>query len=292
VNGQADRLRGLKLVEGGRKPTPSRHAFTVAISSGKGGVGKTTIAANMAVELAALGKRVLLVDADLSLANADLLLGVHPEVRVNDVLEGRAGLEDALVAGPEGLTLLPAAGGLERLADLDHPTRVQFFWSLSQLSRRYEFVIIDTGSGISRDVIDLAASVDLSLVVITPEPTSLADGYAMVKILASRHPEAVALVINRIPSVAVGRRVARHLQSVSERFLSVKPAVFGWVEDDALVGSAVLNLSTLRDHAPHSVARRALRAMARKLLSLGSSAPHGQGFVSRLEASIRESISQ
>lgn len=254
----------------------------MAVTSGKGGVGKTTIAVNLAVAAARLGRRVLLWDADLSLSNADLLLGVTPAARLDDVLSGRASWSDALVPGPGGLTLLPGASGVAALTRLDPAHRARIVDGLAGVVDAHDLVVIDTGSGISVEVTDLAAAADLALVVVNPDPASLADAYAVVKILADRRPSAVELCPNRYPDVAAAMAAASRFQTITRRFLGLEPPVLGCVPRDSAVERSVLELDPLLGTEPRSPAARGLWAMARKLLSRVPATEDGQGLITRL----------
>ena len=184
----------------------SSEARRIAVVSGKGGVGKTNLVANVAVAAAGLGAKVLVVDGDLGLANVDVLLGLAPKLTAADVIEGRCRFEDALLTGPRGIHILPAASGRsdlpgfrpERLAGLLIP----FF----EASEGYDLVLVDTGAGVGPAVISMAAACDLALLVVTSEPTSLADAYATLKVLLREAPSLrVEVLVNHVPHERAGR---------------------------------------------------------------------------------------
>jgi flagellar biosynthesis protein FlhG len=282
MNEQGVRLRGLA-----RRPNV-RSPFSVAVTSGKGGVGKTTIAVNLALAVAHHDRRVLLWDADLSLSNADLLLGVTPGARIDDVLEGRARWTDALVPGPWGVTLLAASAGVAALTRLDPDRQARIVEGLAEVVGGYDLVVIDTGPGISEGVTTLAAAADLALVVLTPEPAALADAYAVVKILARERPQKVAVCPNRYPDVNAALAGSRRFQALTRRFLGVEPPVFGCVTRDSMLERSVLELDPLLLTAPGSPAARGLWAMARKLLSMATPNGDGRGLIARLQARTTE----
>jgi len=286
MNEQATRLRSLtdRTLDRVAPPRAGRGPLSVAVTSGKGGVGKTTIAANLALAVARLDRRVLLWDADLSLSNADLLLGVTPGARLDDVLSGRASWTDALVPGPAVLTLLPGASGVAELTRLDPATRSRIVEGLARAVGDHDLVVIDTGSGISVEVTSLAEAADLALVVVNPDPAAMADAYAVVKILAERRPESVALCPNRYPDVASSLAAASRFQTLTRRFLGLEPPVFGCVPRDSAIERSVLELEPLLGTEPRTPAARGLWAMARKLLSGIPATEDGQGLIARLRA--------
>jgi flagellar biosynthesis protein FlhG len=293
VNDQAARLRRLKLVRGGAPAAglaPPARALWVTVTSGKGGVGKSAIAANLALALAELNRRTLLVDADLALANADLLLGLSPERRIDDVLLGECALGEILVEAAPGLVLLPASSGVQRLAALDDAARRRFLWELQREVERHDVIVADTASGLAPTVTALAAAADLSLVVTTPEPTALTDAYALVKILARERPETVALVVNRAAGGPEADATARRLRQVAARFLGLDLPVFGRVPEDPALERSVRLLEPVLKDSPLSPAARAIRAMARKLLSIGKPRRDGKDLVVRLQRALKESF--
>ncbi len=197
-----------------------RLASAIAVTSGKGGVGKSNIAVNLAVCLARMGRRVCLLDADLGLANADLLCGLTPRLTLEHVVCGRCRLAEAMLLAPGGFRLIPGACGVARLADLGGRQRLALLEQLMGLERVADTVIIDTAAGLSTNVLAFAAAARRVLVATTPEPTAMTDGYGMIKALAARAPGTrVDLVVNMASSRAEAESVFWRMDRVSRTFL-------------------------------------------------------------------------
>jgi len=268
---QADRLRQLRLVPGeAEAATPNRPrpaARSLAFVSGKGGVGKSSLVANLALALTRRGKRVVVVDGDLALANVDLLYGLVPKHNLGDVVFGRCAIEDACLTTPDGVRLLPAASGVEELAALDEVRRERLLRELSRLEEDVDLFLIDAGSGLGPATLHWARTADRALVVTTPEPTAFADAYAMVKVLTSRRlRELPALLVNMVESPREGRETARRVRAVAERFLGRAPEYLGSVPSDDAVARAVRQQEPLLRMFPHSPAALAMRKVAEHLI--------------------------
>jgi flagellar biosynthesis protein FlhG len=245
---QADGLR--EWVAQSRTPRlePSTPTHVVAIASGKGGVGKTQVAANLSIALAARGHRVVLFDMDLGLANADIVLGVDAPSSWADVLRGRRAVEDVVVEAPGNIAFVPGSSGIAQLADLSEFERHQLRSAMEHIERQYEVAVLDCGAGISRNVVSFAAGSDTFLVVTTPEPTSITDAYATIKAYAQEqgrgtthaHPMAsVGVIINHVESKREGRETFERLASVAARFLHMPITDFGYILRDDHVPAAV-----------------------------------------------------
>lgn len=289
---QADNLRRLRLVSG---QGPDREAagranrgeeapdgrFTarpairsIAVTSGKGGVGKTSIATNLALACARRGRRVLLVDGDLSLANVDLLLGVVPSKNLGDVVFGRASIEEVVVDAEAGLRLLPSGSGVEELADLDDFRRERLLRELSRLEAETDLILLDTGSGIGRQTIHFARAADQIIVVTTPEPTAFSDAYATLKVLSrGRMRGRPGIVVNMAATAEEGKETERRIRLVAERFLRMKPEYLGHVLLDTAVGRAVRQQQPLLKAFPRSPAAACVENLADRLLGPGGPEP-------------------
>jgi flagellar biosynthesis protein FlhG len=242
------------------------HVRTIALASGKGGVGKSTVAANLAVALGARGARVLLVDADLSQANLDLLLGVHPRYDLQHVLSGEKSLEEILVAGPPGVTLVPAASGVPELADLDDYRREVLLRALGQIEADVDLMLIDTASGVSRQATSFCLPADEVVVMTTPEMPSFADAYGLIKLLQAqglRRPPHLLVNLATMPEEA--EETAHRIRLVARRFLRLEIDSWGYIPADPAVSSAVRRQEPVLSAFPQSPAAAAFRALAERL---------------------------
>ena len=256
-----------------RPPSSRGGARTLAVTSGKGGVGKTFVAANLAAALAARGQRVLVLDADLGLANLDVVLNLHPKLTLHDVFTEKATLEQAILPAPGGFFVLLAGSGMVEYSRLTPDVRDKLLKIIETVKPRFDWVLLDTGAGISDVVlfcISLAADV---LVVATPEPTSLTDAYATIKVLYTQQGRReVGLLVNQANRVGEGRLICGQLQQVLQRFVpptpgqSFKLQLMGEVKSDQAVRQAVLKRQLVLEHFPGSDAAQAIKALASKLL--------------------------
>jgi len=239
---------------------------TIAVTSGKGGVGKSTVAANLAVALGSLGARVILFDGDLAQANLDLLLGLSPRWDLGHVLRGEKTLDQIVVEGPHGVQLVPAASGDRDLADLDDFRREGLYRELSRLSADADLVIVDTASGASHLTSSFARAASELVVVTTPEPTSYSDAYGLLKVLVAQGLTGTPnVLVNRAPSVEEAEEVAHDLASLTRRFLDRNINSLGAVPDDPAVGQAVRRRRPVVEAAPNSPAALAFRTLAGRL---------------------------
>jgi len=244
----------------------------VSIVSGKGGVGKTLVAANLAAALARAAHRVLVLDADLGLANLDIILNLTPKETLHELLTGNGMLDNVIMQAPGGFSVLPAGSGLSEYSRLTDDVRGRLRGVLRDIGKRYDFVLIDTGAGIADVVLYVASLADEILLVTTPEPTALADAYATIKVLSMQQRRtAVDLVINQVRKAGEGRTIATQLQQVADRFL--KPPVcqrvalryLGEIPVDAAVGRSVRRRALLLESSPDSPAAQAIVEIATTL---------------------------
>ena len=248
-------------------------ATITAVTSGKGGVGKTFVAANLAAALARAGQRVLVLDADLGLANLDVLLNLAARDTLHDVFTGRATLDEALQPAPGGFTVLLAGSGLVEYSRMTPEVRDKLFDVIAQVRPRFDQVLLDTGAGISDVVLFTVSLADEVLVVATPEPTSLTDAYATIKVLAATQAaRPMRLLVNQVQRKGEGRAVRSQLQQVLDRFVNpelatpLKLMLIGEVPLDATVRTSVQQRRLLMESMPGSAAAVALAAAAGKLL--------------------------
>jgi len=236
---------------------------TIAVTSGKGGVGKTCISVNLAIALARRGRRVLLIDADLGLANVDTILGLHPRATLRQVLAGERSVDEVLLEGPAGVKIVPAASGFEEMARLGGGQISALLEQFDRLAQRFDVALIDTGAGISPAVLGFVLAADEKLIVATPEPTALTDAYAMMKILANRYGErSFDVVVNMARSRGDAARTFAHLSRVTERFLGLTPRSRGFLPYDPEVAEAIRRQRAVLELAPRAPISLALDALA------------------------------
>jgi flagellar biosynthesis protein FlhG len=250
-------------------------ARTIVVASGKGGVGKSNLAANLAVALGERGARVLLVDGDLAQANLDLLLGLHPRFDLQHVLSGQKTMDEIVVNGPRNVRLVPAASGVEELADLDDFRREMLLRALSTLDSDADLVIIDTASGVSRQTTEFCRAGHDVIVVTTPEMPAFSDAYALVKLLQkqgglARSPH---LVVNMANGAEEAEDTAHRIRLVARRFLSLELDCLGVIPFDSSVPRAVRLQEPVIAAFPKSPAAAAYHALAAKLWKSAPSGP-------------------
>ncbi len=241
-----------------------------AISSGKGGVGKTSFAANLALALRALGLRVLLFDADLGLANIDVLFGLTPKANIADVLAGRCSLRDVIVEGPRGIKILPASSGIVRLTNLTEGEKLLLLEEFEDLETEIDIVVLDTAAGISENVLYFNLASQERILIVTPEPTSLTDVYALIKVLYRRYGlKSFHLVINGVQHESQGKQVFRQLVAVVERFLgSLSLNLIGILPFDQVVSKAIQAQRPFIELFPEAKISGAISQIAKSLVAL------------------------
>lgn len=265
-------------------PRPIRLARAIAVCSGKGGVGKSNLAVNLAVSLSGLGKKVCLLDADLGLANIDVLCNIAPRRTLEHVVAGACELADVALLAPGGFRLIPGGSGVARLANLDPARRHALLKQLAVIDRVADYIIIDTGAGLNANVLGFAAAANTVLVATTPEPTAIADAYGMVKTLLRHVPDsALEIVVNMVESEHEGREVFTRISRVSRTFLRRAPAYGGSIPLDRHVPEAVRLRVPFALYSPDGKATKAVRAIADRVSGAEEGARvAGPGFFARL----------
>ena len=246
---------------------PGRTTRVFAISSGKGGVGKTAVVANLAVLLARMGKRVLILDADLGLANIDVVFGLAPGYNLNHFFTGDQGLESILIDGPEGIKILPAGSGVQRFTRLDSEQKMRLLDALDAMHNDFDFVLIDTEAGISENVTYFTTAAHEILVVTTPEPTAITDAYALMKLLSNQyHEKHFNLIVNFIKNEEEALDVYRKLTMVANRYLDISIDYIGSIPRDKLMVDAIRKQKVLAQIFPDSKTSHAFEALARTIV--------------------------
>jgi flagellar biosynthesis protein FlhG len=241
-------------------------ASVIAITSGKGGVGKSNIAVNLAIKLASAGKEVVLLDADLGLANADVLCNIDLPCNLSHVIARKKELSDVMVKAPGGFHLIGGASGLARMADLTDFDRQRLVHSLAELEQRADIILIDTGAGISPNVLSFTRAADHVLVVTTPEPTAITDAYAVVKVISRDNTERrISLLVNQARSIGEARVVHDRIAKVAKQFLGVAVLDAGHMPADEQVSLAVRRRTPFVIGAPRCGASFAIAQLAMRL---------------------------
>ncbi len=252
---------------------PKARARITAVTSGKGGVGKTFLSANLAAALTRRGERVLVLDADLGLANLDVLLNLYPKITLHDVFTGRAQLDEAIIPAPGGFHVLLAGSGLVEYSRLTPEVREQLLDIIEKVAPRFDRVLLDTGAGISDVVLYTVSLADEVMVVVTPEPTSMTDAYATIKVLAAQQQrDVIRLVVNQVSRLGEGRAIRNQLQTVIDKYVNAARAVklrldlLGDVAADPAVRESIQRRQLLLETLPGSAAAKAIGAVADRLI--------------------------
>lgn len=284
VMDQAQALRGLVAHSEHPVATPKSYARTVAITSGKGGVGKTTVSVNLAIQLSRLGRRVVLLDADLGTANVDVMCNVTPTNTLAHVVAGRRALEDAIIQAPGGFELIPGASGLAQMANLSDYDRDRLMQQMRQLEARADVILIDTGAGVGANVLSFVIAADEALVVTTPEPTAITDAYAAVKTMSrqKQDPE-VRVLVNMVRDEREGRAVFDRMGAVCRRFLDLSPRYAGHVVLDPRVPMSVRRRRPFILDNPRCVAGSCINQLAHRMDRHVTEPPDG-GWLKRMAA--------
>ena len=249
--------------------TRGAKARVIAITSGKGGVGKTSIVGNLGYAFTKLGKKVLILDADLGLGNLDVLLGLAPKYNLSHVITGEKAIDEILVEGPGKMKILPASSGIQELTHLTKDQKIQILSQLDLLINNVDLLLIDTAAGISSNVMDFNATAQEVVVVVSPEPTSITDAYALMKVLSLKYSgKACKLMVNMVSRPEEGREVFRQLQLVTDRFLDINIEYLGYVLFDGKVTKGVKNQKIVSELYPDTLASRCFTDISRKISAM------------------------
>jgi flagellar biosynthesis protein FlhG len=245
----------------------------VSITSGKGGVGKTNIAVNLAIALAKQGKRVMILDADLSLANVNILLGLDAPYDISDLLSGGKELDEIVIHGPFGIKIIPASSGMDGLATLTLPEKLLLLEKFDNFKEKIDILLVDTCAGIGSNVIYFTVASQEIIVVANPEPTSFANAYSMIKVLSQKyHEKSFQFIVNNARDEQEARKLYETLLSVSQKFLNVSVDYLGFIHNDLNLVRAVKNKKAVLEQYPDSIASRDIESIAQKFL--GTPPPH------------------
>ena len=246
----------------------SHRSRVVAISSGKGGVGKSTLALNLALVLCTQGKRVLLLDADMGMANLDFMLGMVPKYNLFHMIQGKRSLDDIIIPGPQGMSIIPGGSGIQELANLPAGDMKRLLVELGKLDNDYDYMILDTGAGISQNVTTFILAADDVIIITTPEPTSLTDAYGVLKSMNRACYEGnVYLVVNRVSDDSEGILVAEKFKMVTQKYLDVDLVDLGHIINDGIVSESIRKQQPFAEIYPRSRATRNIERIAEKLLA-------------------------
>tara|TARA_Y100000815_G_scaffold263166_1_gene277414 strand:+ start:333 stop:1160 length:828 start_codon:yes stop_codon:yes gene_type:complete len=238
----------------------------IAVTGGKGGIGKTNVSVNLSLALADMGRRVVLLDADLGLANVDVLLGLKPKATLADVLEGKCDLRDVMVNGPGGIRVVPAASGAANMVSLSAQQHAGLIQAFSEIGDNIDVLIVDTAAGIGDSVVSFVRAAQEALIVVCDEPTSITDAYALIKLLNRDHGMTRFRVLaNMVGTPQEGRMVFAKLTKVTDRFLDVALQYVGAVPFDEAVRKSVQKQRAVFEAFPRSKASLAIRAIAQKV---------------------------
>lgn len=249
-----------------RRMQRSEPIKVIAVSGGKGGVGKTNVSLNTAISLAQLGKRVLVLDADLGLANCDVMLGLRVQRNLSHVLSGECELDDIIIEGPSGIKIIPATSGTQSMVDLTPSEHAGLIRAFSDMHTKFDVLIVDTAAGISDMVLSFTRAAQDVMLVVTDEPTSITDCYALMKILSRDHDVfKFKVVANMARSPKEGQQLFAKLSTVSDRFLDVALDLVAIIPFDENIRKSVRKQQAIVEAFPDSPAARAFKGLASKI---------------------------
>ncbi len=288
---QATQLR--KMMQTDSKP----QARVITVTSGKGGVGKTSISINLAIQLTRMGKKVVVFDADFGLANIEVMLGVRPQYNLADMMFHGKELADIITQGEEGISFISGGSGIQELASMNREQVLFLTSRLVELDQFADVIIVDTGAGISDSVLEFVLSSSEVLLVATPEPTSITDAYALLKALNrkaefSKEETSIKMISNRVRSEAEGENLYEKMRVVSDKFLSIPIEYIGAVPLDDQINKAVMRQKPVSVINPDAPAAKAIKKIAGKLLEIDSDEKERWGISTLFSNLIRNKIAK
>lgn len=264
---QASKLR--QMVSSDNK---IENARVIAVTSGKGGVGKTSLSVNLAIEISKMGKKVVIFDADFGLANVEVMLGIRPKYNLLDIFKNKMGIEEIITKGPNGIGFISSGSGVLELATMDHDNIKLLINQMGKLDKLYDVVIIDTGAGITDSVMEFVMVSPEILLVVTPEPTSITDAYSLLKVLRRKDDfnpmyKTINVVSNRVSQPNEGREIYEKMNTVSSKFLNTKLQYLGEIYQDRNASLAIIEQKPVCLSYPASQAARGISGIAEKLMN-------------------------
>ncbi|MEL1134277.1 MinD/ParA family protein [Desulfitobacterium sp. THU1] len=273
-----DQAKVLKRLASRHKLESKQSLRVLAVTSGKGGVGKTNFSVNLGLALIDLGYRVILLDGDLGLANLDIACGVTPRYTLEHLLSGEKEIEEILISGPKGIGILPGGSGVQDLANIERERLEEVVRNLGRLEGLADIIIIDTGAGLGHTVLNFLKAADDIILITTPEPTALTDAYGLLKALQQvRSNFSVNVVVNRVQKESDAKDTYERLESASYRFLNISLTLLGWVYEDAAVGKSVMRQEPVSISYPQSSASQCIQWIASSVSGLYLSPPKQAG---------------
>ncbi|NMA01054.1 MAG: AAA family ATPase [Clostridia bacterium] len=255
-----------------RKNTPQaedkvvKKCKVIAVTSGKGGVGKTSFSINLGIALAQLGHQTFIVDCDLGTANVDVLLNLQPKYNIAHILNKQKDILDIVVEGPGGLQLIPGGSGLQNITELEETQFERLIDSFQTLEKFADFIIIDTGAGLSKNVVNFVLASDEIIVITTPEPHAITDAYAIIKVLDEQNPAVKPkLIVNKVENPEEAKKIADKILQVADRFLNLRLEHFGYILEDKSVWRAVTKLRPFLLAEPQSPAAQCVKSLAKRI---------------------------
>ncbi|MBF0132999.1 MAG: MinD/ParA family protein [Magnetococcales bacterium] len=261
-----------------RAPSERKVPHTLAVTSGKGGVGKTLLTVNLAIQYARQGFKVLIIDADMGLANIDVVLRLSPKHTIQDVLIGEMTLDEVAVPGPFGITVLPAASGVAELSTLTEQQKLSLMDHIDNWNAEFDVVLVDTGAGISSNVRFFVLAVERIMVVATPDPASIADAYALMKVMFNTHRVTqFDLVVNQVRTASEAKDVYRRISSVAATHLNIGLTFAGYIPHDPLLAQSVRNGEQVSERFPEAPASQSFKELSDNISRLWQRQRHDDG---------------
>lgn len=287
MNDQVSSLRELAS----RQKRPPSKLRVIAVTSGKGGVGKTNFTVNLALALAELGERVIILDGDLGLANVDIAFGLTAGYTMEHIISGEKTIEQILLRGPRGIGIIPGGSGVQELANVERDKLIHILTNIGRLENMADLLIIDTGAGLGHTVTNFLRAADDIILVTTPEPTALIDAYGLLKALKKeKNKVPVHVVANRVRTEVDARETFKRLQTAVHKFLCGSIDLLGWVYDDSHMGRAVMQQEPLGLSYPESSAYRCIQWIAGSVSGISLSAPRKPGGIRAFLGSLLRSF--